>query len=739
MKRFFSLLLTSVLCVTCSAALIGCKSDDTSSPDQSSSIVDTPVEEPTIVQLTPADTQISENLEKISLYDLKTAEDSYAKLLFKDVSVGNVIKTFLDANFVIGGEPVITVNRYSDGSWRSLENGVNKFDDVTNAIFNYELFSGSGLGLNKAQLDVYGNKKVVDLSLTALFGQKISVEGLLGGQSGGMVPSVNTTDYEDTLAILKPVLYITVAELDDLSLNGPTALITKFGNVAAADYIGACCEIIKAFATDETEVRDRVLVEIKAQAHELYEEVAIKDIVAATAALEIDDMIGSINSVILEAGVSAPLSNAVTHLFETIFDGTVGAPEFDDTITIQMLISGVQDISDSLFKRELLDKVYGNLLKLYGTEALAKDFVGATMALEIHDVLDAVADVLIVVANGNAAEAVKEVVAYVKTLVSGTIGDPVFASETVTTNEVIAAIKEKTGKYVTNDALTEAYARLTSLYEGKLFKDFAADTKALDADDVIEAIGSVIKAAKIIDDAKTDAILAFVGTLLSIDLETSESAMTVSDLAESVKALIDVFVAENAAFDEIYADIVALYGDTLLADFAQATKALKIDEIIDVIEKIVKATNSGDDNAVTVAIELLKPVLAGTVFAPTVNTDVSVSALISGVASLINSTGCEVPESLVIALTSFFGDATLANVDVKVKSKTLGEADRDLFDGAIFGDGYEELKEVTVGEFIEYLNGGENEAFDELLKSLNFGEIIDAFGGGAEEKLADAA
>lgn len=734
MKRFFSLLLTLVLCVTCSAALIGCKSDDESSPDQSSSIVDPPIEEPTIVQLTPADTQISENLEKISLYDLKTADGNYAKLLFKDVSVGNVIKTFLDANFVIGGEPFITVNRYSDGSWRSLENGAHKFDTVTNAIFNYELFSGSGLGLNKTQLDVYGNKKVVDLVIAELLGKNIGFEDLLS-----MVLSENMTAYKDTLAILKPVLYITVAEFDDLSLNGPTALVAKFGNVGAADYIGACCEIIKASTTDESQVRDRVLVEIKAQAHELYKDVAIKDIVAATEALKIDDVIGSINSVILEAGAPAHLSNAVTHLFETIFRGTVGAPGFDDTITIQMIISSVQDISDCLINNSILDKVYGNLLMLYGSDALAKDFVSATMALEIHDVLDAVADVLIVAVDGNTADAVNDVVDYVKTLVSGTIGNPVFASETVTTNEVIAAIKEKTDKYVTNDALTEAYARLTSLYEGKLFKDFAADTKALDGGEVIDAIGAVVKAAKIIDDEKTDAVLAFVRTLLSIDSEAPESSMTVSDFAESVKTLIDVFVAENTAFDEIYADIVALYGDTLLADFAQASKALKIDEIIDVLGKIVKATNSGKDDTVTAAIDLLKIVLAGTVSKPNVSTDVSVSALISGVAGLINSAGGKVSEALVISLTSFFGDATLANVDVKVKSKTLGEVDRDLFGGKIFGGGYEELKEITVGEFIEYLNSGESEAFDEFLKSLNLGEIIGSFGGGTEEQLAVAA
>lgn len=738
MKRFFSLLLILVLCITCSAAFIGCKEDDTSSPEQSSSIKEDvpPVEEPTIVQLTPADAKLTENLERVSVYDLKTADGNYAKLLFKDVSLGNVTKTLLDTYWTINGEPVITVNLYSDGSWRSLENGVNKFDDVTNAIFNYELFSGSGLGLNKTQLTAYGNKKVADLMIAALLGQKISVESLLGGQSGGMMPSVSLSAYEDTLELLKPVLYITVAELDDLSLNGPAALVAKYGEIGVANYIGACCELIKSTAAEGTEVRDRVLAEVKAQVHALYGETAIKDIATATKALKIDDVIGAVNSVIVEAGAPAELPNAVTVLLQTVFAGTVEAPALDDTVTVQMLISGVQDISNALVKNDVLTAIYGGLLELYGSDTLAKDFVSATMALDVHAVIDFAAKVVIA-ADKNAETTVNEIVTYVKTLVSGTIGEPVFASETVTTSEVIAAIKAKTDAYVTNDALTEAYAQLTSLYEGKLFKDIVADTQALCAETVIDAVGAVIKAAKVLEDGQVDAILAFAKTLFGGGSETSQTAMTVSDLAGDVKALIDAF-AHNAVVDEIYTQIVALYGETSLADFAKTSKELKIDEIVDVFGNILIAANAANENTVKAAADLLKGVLAGTVATPMVNADASVSALITGVAGLLNATGSAVPESVVIMLTTFFGDSTLATVGNEIKSKTLGEIDEELFGGAIFGEGYEELKAITVEQFIEYFNGGENAALDELLKSIKLDDIIAAFGGSGTDNGTDS-
>lgn len=740
MKRFFSLLLTLVLCITCSAAFIGCNNDETSSPEQSSSIKEDvpPIEEPTIVQLTPADAKLTENLEKISVYDLKASDGNYAKLLFKDVSLGNVTKTLLDTYWTINGEPVITVNLYSDGSWRSLEDGVNKFNDVTNAIFNYELFSGSGLGLNKTQLAAYSDKKVADLMLAALLGQKISIESLLGGQSGGMMPSVSLTAYEDMFELLKPVLYITVAELDDLSLNGPTALVAKYGDVGVANYIGACCELIKSTATEETEVRDRVLAEVKAQVHALYGETAIKDIVSATKALKIDDVIGAVNSVLLEAGAPAELSNAVTVLLQTLFAGTVETtPALDAAVTVQMLISCVQDISNALVKNDVLTAIYGGLLELYGSDALAKDFVSATMALDVHDVIDFAAEV--VIASDKSAETtVNEIVAYVKTLVSGTIGEPVFANETVTTSEVIAAIKAKTDAYVTNDALTEAYAQLTSLYEGKLFKDIVGDTQALGAESVIDAVGAVIKAAKVLEDGQVDAILAFGKTLFGGDSETSQTPMTVSDLAEDVKALIDAFAPNNAVVAEIYTQIVALYRETSLADFAQASNELKIDEIVDAFGKILIAANAANEKTVTAATALLKKVFAGTVAAHGIEPNLSVSALITDVAGLLNATGNAVPESVVTMLTNFFGNATLETVGKEVKSKTLGEVDEQLFGGAIFGEGYEELKAITVGQFIEYLNGGENATLDDFLKSIKLDDIISAFGGNGTDNGTDS-
>lgn len=728
MKRFFSLLLTLALCITCSAAFIGCNSDETSSPEQSSSVKEDvpPVNEPTIVQLTPADDQLAENLEKISVYDLKTADGNYAKLLFKGISLGNVTKTLLDTYWVIGGEPAITVNLYSDGSWRSLEDGANKFNDVTNAIFNYELFSGSGLGLNKAQLDLYGNRKVADLMIAALLGQKISIESLLGGQ-GGMVPSQSLAAYEDTLELLKPVLYITVAELDDLSLNGPTALVAKYGEIGAANYIGACCELIKSTATEETEVRDRVLAEVKSQVHALYGEAAIKDIVLTTKALKIDDVIGAVNSVILEAGAPADLSNAVTVLLQTVFDGTVEAPMVDSAVTIHMLISAVQDISNNLVKNDVLTAIYGGLLELYGREALAKDFVSATMALNVHDVIDFAAEV-VVAADNNAETTVNEIVAYVKTLVSGTIGAPVFSSETVTTSEVIAAIKAKTDAYVTNGALTEAYAQLTRLYEGKLFKDIVADTQALGAETVIDAVGAVVKAAEVLDNGQVDAILAFAKTLFGGGSEASQTAMTVSDLAENVKALINAF-APNAVVNEIYTQIVALYDETSLADFAKTSKELKIEDIVDAFGKVLIAANAADENTVTAATNLLKGVLTGTVATPGIEPNIPVSTLITGVAGLLNAAGSNVPESVVEMLTNFFGNATLSTVGDEVKSKTLGEVDEELFGGAFFGEDYEELKAITVGQFIEYFNGGENAVLDELLKTIKLDDIIGAFGG----------
>ena len=115
MKKVVSILLSLVLSVTCSMTLIGCTNngDSSSSPIDSSSPADSsPAPSvPQKLELVSADEQLKNNLEDISLLDIKKSDGNYLPLLFKNISVGSIAKTLIDKKFVNSdNQPIVNLD-----------------------------------------------------------------------------------------------------------------------------------------------------------------------------------------------------------------------------------------------------------------------------------------------------------------------------------------------------------------------------------------------------------------------------------------------------------------------------------------------------------------------------------------------------------------------------------------------------------------------------------------------------
>lgn len=615
MKRFLGLLLTLVLCISCMATFIGCSSDDTSEPD---SVVDStpPVpDEPYALELTSADVLLTENYEKLSLYDLKQADGNYARLFFKGVTIGNIVKTVIDSNADEESDSLIILNRYSDGSWRTLENGANKLDDVTNAIFEYVPFSGTGLGLNETQLTAYKTTKVADLMIKSLLGLNIGVDALF---------EQNVPD--GMLELLKPVLYITVPEFNDLSLNGPAALVGKYAEIDVDSYISACFEFVQLSAGE------------KIGENESFALIHLEELLC-------DLLKGSIVNVTINGDLE--LLQFVTHA-QTVLAQYVSDDSFDKFFDfLYANVSGT--IAEPVFKAQEISKLVDGFCTLLPEET------AAVVKKAIND------------------------------NVGGTITEPDFNGKTAT--ETIDAI--------------------------------CADLKDVCDEDLLNATADLLK-----------------------DIFACDT-LTVKALVSDVQKLFDAVTTCDAVIDAVFGGFAELYGDAYVKDFASATGSLEISDVIDYFGDVMKAaTGTSDSGKIGVVTDFLKKVLKGDVSHPKFDEYLLVSDLIGGIEDIITAFGgSPVPE--LDEISKLYGDIYVKDLGDEMANSadlTLEELDQMLFDGAIFASGmYGELKSLKLSEIVEYLNGGENAALDELLKSVKLSDLLKALGVGPEEQPEIAA
>lgn len=216
MKKLAIILLALIMSGALAVCFIGCSKDNSSNVDSSSQTEFQPPEPEPIVKIEREDvqTKLVQNVENITLKDVcETFENPYfaVGLLFKDLTLGDVLKSLTS--------DIVCVDYYSDGYWY-LSSGA-KFDDVSNAIFNYRLASGESLALTREQLAESGDNRVIDC-FSKLF--SINLDKLLS--------------FNDELDdLIEPIVHITIRELYNLTCGDFSKLITDIGNKSIDNLI----------------------------------------------------------------------------------------------------------------------------------------------------------------------------------------------------------------------------------------------------------------------------------------------------------------------------------------------------------------------------------------------------------------------------------------------------------------------------------------------------------------------
>lgn len=218
MKKLAIFILALIMSVASVIGFVGCSDAGDSANSDSSSQTEQQIPEPEpIVKIEREDiqTKLVKNVESITLKNMyEIFEDPYTavRLLLDGLTFGDALKSV--------ASDIISVDYYSDGYWY-LSSGA-KFDDVSNAIFNYQPSLGEPLDLTQEQLAESGDNRVID-SFSKLF--SINFDKLLS--------------FNNELGdLVDPIINMTVRELYNVTCGDFSKLITDIGNKPIDSLIG---------------------------------------------------------------------------------------------------------------------------------------------------------------------------------------------------------------------------------------------------------------------------------------------------------------------------------------------------------------------------------------------------------------------------------------------------------------------------------------------------------------------
>ena len=295
---------------------------------------------------------------------------------------------------------------------------------------------------------------------------------------------------------------------------------------------------------------------------ELYDGVKVKDFVAETMNRSLDSIIDYIEKVVVAAfdGDTTEARgrrfaarttdnksiirkvNVICDLLRLLADGTVKAPAIDKEITVDQVVKSLKAVTDEFaLKHEILTAVYTEIAALYENAKVVK-FVDATLALELDNVITAVANIIksIKFVGDDKVDAVS---ALAKVLAAGTIKAPKLDD-----NAKIIEIADAFDKLYSlivegkvellDNIINEIIAQVNGLYTSETtIKSFVADSKKLDVDETIESVRKVfahIEAiSKVTDRIATLASAALKGTFAELEFEFDE-LMKVATTTEKI-------------------------------------------------------------------------------------------------------------------------------------------------------------------------------------------------------------
>ena len=281
--------------------------------------------------------------------------------------------------------------------------------------------------------------------------------------------------------------------------------------------------------------------------------------------------------------------------------------------------------------KSIVNVVLDVIADLYD-ETHVKDFVSATVEMEITKVFNAVASIVNAATKDAYKNKVDAIVALLCDVIVGKLSAPEVPNKELLITEAVADVENITDAFdLKYNALTEAYNQLKKLYEGKKVVDFVDATKELAIDDVIGSTGEVTKASKVVKEAIVNDIVDLAQYVLTgkvVKPQFSGKAK-IAEIANKVKTFVNEFNlgAAKEWIDCILDQVGVLLPTATIRTFVSEVKEIELDAVIYSAGEIFKVSKLRTAKTVDAYVDFVQYIVTGKVVKPQFDGDAQIAEI----------------------------------------------------------------------------------------------------------------
>ncbi len=281
--------------------------------------------------------------------------------------------------------------------------------------------------------------------------------------------------------------------------------------------------------------------------------------------------------------------------------------------------------------KSIVNVVLDVIADLYD-ETHVKDFVSATVEMEITKVFNAVASIVNAATKDAYRDKVDAIAALLCDVIVGKLSAPDVPNKELLITEAVADVENITDAFdLKYNALTEAYSQLKKLYEGKKVVDFVDATKELAIDDVIGSTGEVTKASKVVKEAIVNDIVDLAQYVLTGKVSKPEFSgkAKIAEIANKVKTFVNEFNlgAAKEWVDCILDEIGVLLPTATIKTVGSEVKEIEIDAVIYSAGEIFKVSKLRTAKTVDAYVDFVQYIVTGKVVKPQFDGDAEIAEI----------------------------------------------------------------------------------------------------------------
>ena len=265
-------------------------------------------------------------------------------------------------------------------------------------------------------------------------------------------------------------------------------------------------------------------------------------------------------------------------------------------------------------------------------EVHVKDFVSATVGMEMSKVFHAVAMVVNAATKDEYKDKVDAIEKLLRDVIVGKISAPEVPNKELLISETVTDVENITNAFdFKYDALTEAYNQLKSLYEDKKLTETVDATKELEIDAVLGSAGEVIKASKVLKAGTLNAVVDLAQYVLTgkvVKPQFSGKAQ-IAEIANKTKLIANRFDLGKAKpwVNCILDQVGVLLPTAKIKTVGKEIKEIEIDAVIEVAGNIFKTADLCKDETVNAFVELVQYIVTGKVVKPQFDGDAEIAEI----------------------------------------------------------------------------------------------------------------